>query len=259
ISGNDADEGGGVWVTGGTTAIEPDGDTPTEIVDNEADDYGGGIAADGGGLRVQDADIGTNEAGRGGGGIAVLDKGECDGCTYDVLGASVHDNDADEGGGLWIGRDLYLAFGEVADNHADDLGGAVYVEDAELLASDVQLRGNRAANGGAIAASGATVSADGVVFDTNSAAEAGAAVYVESSSELTLTDSSLQHNRVDGSGAIAIVGTGAFTSTGTTSYVDNDAHDVDVNNFLCEVVDDPDPFTCTGGVGTPCSPADQCL
>mmetsp|Transcript_33601 Transcript_33601/g.92069 ORF Transcript_33601/g.92069 Transcript_33601/m.92069 type:complete len:329 (+) Transcript_33601:370-1356(+) len=145
-----AGNGGGIFISGGTVAIET-----SQIFSNTASfgnegGAGGGIAIEGGTVNINDCAIHNNQAvSVFGGGIAVF------GGTVNINDCAIDNNQAKawEGGGIYIfgsGTVMTITSTSIYENTATN-GGGVYIGGyAATTVSNCTIRGNQAASGGGI-------------------------------------------------------------------------------------------------------------
>lgn len=197
IDGNTAEVGGGVYATGSTLDIEN-----SEITGNTASGDGGGLYvdglftfgtelsgstiggnsaangggaySDGGGLRLLDTTVTGNSATTQGGGLYLTG-----GLFTEVTGGSVSGNDADEGGGAYVGSvtvQVLLRSCLVTDNLASGgRGGGLLLEDlfaagsSRVIIDGCTFANNEAEEGGALYVLDSTVSAGNSIFWSDTA------------------------------------------------------------------------------------------
>jgi cysteine-rich repeat protein/predicted outer membrane repeat protein len=106
-----------------------------------------------------------------------IDIDDCD--EFFIRNSTVHTNDAGKGGGLFVvGTDITIEGCRFVDNHASDIGGAIYAQNSYVRLKNSILRGNSATmNGDGVAMSGtlSTLNAHHVTFYDNGG---GSAVYM---------------------------------------------------------------------------------
>jgi hypothetical protein len=146
--------------------------------------------------------------------------------TFD--GLEMDGNVAGGSGGAWYirGEGTYSVTDCVLSNNTTDWsGGAIDLEGAVTL-EDCELSGNSARFGGAIRVTGSdgSLTTDGVDFDSNEASRDGGAVYFESTTTGSLTDSSFTNN-VDDTGALDLE-SGASITVVNGDFSGNDPADV---------------------------------
>ncbi len=222
ISGNQAMEGGGIYVnvndvgsraqmTVGTASSEP------EIIANEATHNGGGIGLNNGDITIIHGKVTQNEAKNGGGvyvenGNVIIQKG------------IISHNEADvNGGGLYVynstqaSKDITFSGGAFVDNHAKN-GGGVCANGALNVKIDATIENNTASNGGGICLlNGAIMSfGDGLIFNnkaegasilttayqgtTESLNGVGGGIFMDSGTKLSFSEPhnmGLYNNRAD--------------------------------------------------------------
>ena len=171
IAGNVAqDDGGGVRVFESEARLERN-----VIEDNQSGDGGGGIRLSHLQSVLIDNVVRNNTSGNIGGGI------ELDNDSSSVRGGVVSGNTASIGGGLAITRAPFngcLVQGvDILDNEADE-GGGLYVADnfVPVTMRLLTIEGNQANRGAGLEVSATNFTLDHVVFDSNIASDAGGAI-----------------------------------------------------------------------------------
>ncbi len=142
FEGNSSAFGGGIKLHFGNVYIEN-----TVIRNNEATNYGGGLAIFGLHTDVvfNSGVISGNRTDNWGGGLYML----C-GSTGKFDNATIIENQADDGGGMFIGGNSQIDFsyGAIANNSADDYGGGVYLSGSnEKHFTNATITQNTADNG----------------------------------------------------------------------------------------------------------------
>jgi hypothetical protein len=118
ISGNSADDGGGVIVFSSFTM---NGGT---ISNNSASGYGGGgVRVDSGSFFMSGGAISGNSAGRWGGGVCVFS-------SFTMSGGTINGNSAGDGGGVWVDSDVRFVktSGTIDGTNRANRGRAVYAD-----------------------------------------------------------------------------------------------------------------------------------
>lgn len=128
ITGNQADNGGGVYISAGSLAIKG-----AVISGNEATDYGGGIYNDGGSVTFYSGSIESNSAHWYGGGV-FNNSGSFEmkdgACIKENSASNVSDVTLSDGGGVFVyGGSFTMSGGTISGNSTSGKGGAVYVFD----------------------------------------------------------------------------------------------------------------------------------
>lgn len=177
-----------------------------EISGNTAEE-GGGIYASGVTSITGDAVVSFNTATRGGG-LYWLGDGTLSGLT-------LRDNDAEEGGGAWLSGASY-SFDVTMDDNAATTGGGLYVEaEGDLSLSGAVATENVAETGGGVAiVAGGAVALSALTVEGNDAT-AAAGIYVLATSVL-LTDTTVSSNAATGSGGGVRADVGAVQLERTT-------------------------------------------
>jgi hypothetical protein len=231
---NTANYGGGVYVDEGSATL-----SGGQIVSNTANVEGGGVYVKSGGAFTQTgaSTITLNHAKNRGGGMYV-NQGD-----VKVEGGSIISNSAgDNGGGVYVDRgDVTLGGGQIAHNTADDHGGGVYVDETDAVFTQTEgtaIAYNQAQTGGGVRVDFGTVILGGQILGntaesgttgggglfngngsatlsgaqvvSNTAQERGGGIY--SYSALTLTNTTVSHNR-----ATNREGGGIFVNGGSAS------------------------------------------
>ncbi|WP_372899419.1 spondin domain-containing protein, partial [Stieleria sp.] len=210
--------GGGLFNLNGSLVV-----TDSEITANQASRAGGGIEQTGNAeLELRNVLLNDNRAGSAaaatpgnGGGIHISGDGNAL-----IVGGRIEGNTAvKEGGGLWNGGgtmtiDDAAIFGNTASGDAaDDGGGGIFNNGGDLVIINSSVSGNLAdgtsGSGGGLLSLGGDVSVSTSTFEFNGANRAGGGIEVIEGT-VTLTDSNLINNDVDGTatGGIAAPGNG---------------------------------------------------
>lgn len=170
---NSAETGGGIWLQASASA-----DAESRIHDNDAD-YGAGVALRAGvpGFDIATwtgATIDSNSAVLGGGGI-YLDTRVGVGAAVEVNGTVVRDNNAADGGGIYIeGEEIHpdavagLRVVEISGNVATGNGGGIWIDHVWVTIGDSSVTDNAArSGGGAYLSATATLDATSTGFAGN--------------------------------------------------------------------------------------------
>mmetsp|Transcript_39928 Transcript_39928/g.104917 ORF Transcript_39928/g.104917 Transcript_39928/m.104917 type:complete len:374 (+) Transcript_39928:369-1490(+) len=179
--------GGGIFISGGTVAIET-----SQIFSNTASFRdGGGIFISGGTVAIETSQIFSNTA-SGGGGIYIEGIG-----TVNIIGSTINNNQAVDGGGGF----------EIA-------GGSI------VNINDCAIHNNQAVSvfGGGIAVFGGTVNINDCAIDNNQAkAWEGGGIYIfGSGTVMTITSTSIYENTATNGGGVYIGGYAATTVSNCT-------------------------------------------
>ena len=117
-------------------------DAATEIADNHAETYGGGVGLDTGASWTGGV-VRDNVANSGGGGLSLSCSSSADSVT--LVQVEIRDNQADQGGGLDVGCSLHGVDLVITGNEADILGGGAWIERSSTL-SGGEIRDNVSKN-----------------------------------------------------------------------------------------------------------------
>lgn len=196
--GNTTGTGGGIYVKSGST-LEIYGNT---ISGNNAYE-GGGIYVVGS-LKIAGGKIANNQA-AGGGGIYTTG-------TLTITGGEISGNTVSEaGGGIWIASTEEAEISEctITENTADTFGGGIGVIDtASLKMSDSEISHNKAGSDGGGIASNGVLNLTGCEISYNSTGRAGGGLIQHISTKIgssTFTDVDFKNNTaVTNGGAIAL-------------------------------------------------------
>ena len=256
ISGNTAtSNGGGVYVTGSSSAFAMTGGTIGGTDSNTAT-YGGGVYVSDGSFKMSDtAKISGNEADDKGGGIYIK------GGTPIITGGTISKNKTkgsgatSDGGGIYVeGSALTMTGGTINENYAARVGGAICIENGESTAAvsleSLTITENEAGYGGGgifVCVEHGTFTMKDCTIDKNSG-QYGGGIYIDTttfimeggsiSNNVSEKDAGGFYNAVGvftaknvkingnksgaGGGGGAIVG-GTFTMQGSTSIDENNA------------------------------------
>jgi predicted outer membrane repeat protein len=143
VRNNTAVDGGGIASERGALTL-----IDCTVRDNNATQYGGGLDVSGGTAVLLNGDLAGNQAGLGGGGLAVFEPGEAR--LSSVTVSDNHTNDPQGnglGGGIYNTGLLALFNGTAVDSNGADQGGGVYNQSADLLMGDCTVSGNTAVLG----------------------------------------------------------------------------------------------------------------
>ncbi|MEM7437353.1 MAG: right-handed parallel beta-helix repeat-containing protein [Myxococcota bacterium] len=192
ITDNDAgDAGGGIFVVGSGAAVEDPrfialADTTVSL--NTATNSGGGIHTTGDVTLSGSTSIESNtvSAGNGGGIFQTATA------TLSVVGASILDNNAIAGAGIYNEGDLVIANGTVANNDASAEGGGIR-NDGTMNLSNATIRDNDAQFGAGVYQSDVgSMNAATCVFRRNDAQNDGGGVYA--GGDVTIADTTIADN-----------------------------------------------------------------
>lgn len=216
INGNKASgDGGGVYVASNASTFTMTGGTLSE---NEAGSSGGAFYVYDGKFIMDDGTISENTANVNGGGIYVTD-----GATVTMSGGTIGGNKASQdGGGVYItgnASTFTMNDGKIGDENIANIaqnGGGVYVKDnSTFTMSGGEIIGNTAKQdgGGVYSNNGKFIMSDGKISDENTA-QNGGGVYVADSSTFTMTAGEISNNKAIWGGGAYFKGKGTFTMTG---------------------------------------------
>ena len=174
---------------------------------------------------VDGASIHDNRADNGGGiAMEVAYDYECG--VYIYEGSSVYNNEAQNGGGVYIASQtvyagnegFHIEGGSIYDNSAEQSGGAVYVASGSAYISGGVLENNTAVNGGGIYVADGNVDMSGGSIQNNTADQNGGGLYLDGG-DFTMTDGSITRNTAADNGGGGYVSAGNVTIVdGTVSY-----------------------------------------
>ncbi|WP_248921888.1 Cna B-type domain-containing protein [Olsenella intestinalis] len=228
VIGNSADsDGAGVYSLG---TLNADG---CSIVRNRADDNGGGIYAESdASLDLSRANVSSNTARNEGGGLDL----RCP--TARLLQCSVNNNRSsdDDGGGFNVDRsDLLLTLEqtEVNDNYSGGghRGGGIFLNDGRVDVKGGSLSQNSAETGGAIFNNECAVTISGATLSGNVANEHGGGAITNGGS-LQLSDCTVDHNSAPGDGG-AIFSNDEDSVTATNCSFANNESTMSSGGALC--------------------------
>ncbi len=192
-----------------------------EITRNLAQDFGGGLYAHYGNIKLTDATITGNVSENGGGVYAQYGNVDIDGATLlsgNSAGTSGGAMDVENGvltmtdgtvenntasyGAVYLGNGSGSFTGSIIRQNSAKYGGGVYAQTADVsLLAGVTLRGNKAeGSGGAVYADSGLTTVDGALMTGNSATYGGA-VYADSG-QVELKSGSLLENSAEYGGAL---------------------------------------------------------
>ena len=220
ISGNTANEGGGLYVpgklliNGGTitnnTAKTAGGGVVIyitkdatiaggTITKNTATTHGGGIYAFQCGLNITGGTISGNTATGNGGGISV------EAATLTITGGTISNNTASEGGGIYEAGAAIVTIndGVISNNiltSTDQRGGAIHVASATLYLKGGFITGHNNSRG-AIYAGDSNVEMSGGEISNNNIS-LGGAYYLTSNAKLVISETAKIVNNTSGNGAV---------------------------------------------------------
>jgi hypothetical protein len=215
ISGNNAINGGGVFIWSGKFKMENG-----EISTNEAEDSGGGVYVYGT-FTMEKGEISTNEANVNGGGVYVASYG-----TFTMKNGKISGNETLEagGGGVFVDVDgtFTMEGGEISSNNAtitdpvNSYGGGVYVYQGTFtLKNTAVIKNNTAvtAGGGVWVTEDATFIMEGGEISRNTA-PAGGGVFVWYGT-FTMQGGEISYNNATGTVDAIYGGGGVYMHRGT--------------------------------------------
>ena len=209
IAGNQADNGGGIYIREGDVFV-----TNTTVSSNQSGADGGGIRHEGGEtVRIEKSVIRDNVAGRTGGGVFVR-------AALQVLDSTVSGNRARFGGGLAGGSKTLNAINtEIRDNDVGDgLGGGILVGDGGVSLRDAKVTGNLSGSGAGIHSVAGDIRLTSSTVLDNAAEDDGGGIF-NRSAKITLFSSEVVANRAGERGGGVFVGRGGslkFGDSGNT-------------------------------------------
>ena len=201
----DTNNGGGIFVYGGTFTIED-----CEITDNNAQ-KGGGLYVEQTTLLMKDTTISGSTATDEGGGMYVTNSNS----IFTMAGGEISDNRAySAGGGIYVkeSKQATISGTTISVNTANVDGGGVFVSDSAMLTVNGTITGNTAQQGGGVYIRGGTLTmSDTATINGNKASGDGGGVYVASNaSTFTMTGGTLSENEAGSSGGAVYVYDGKF-------------------------------------------------
>ncbi len=214
---NEASSGGGVWIG----SVELEGGS---FYSNTATS-GGGAYVDGGTLL--DAELRANTASSHGGGVSLDDDAS-------LLGCSVSDNYAPQGGGVSIRGDgvtvgahsTTAAATTIATNEAGNSGGGIAGLSVNSVSiSDTQVTDNTAYSGGGLYLFGSDLLyADALTISGNAANREGGGLYLDEVAEILISDLTVSDNQSGSNGGGGyIVDCSVDMTVDTLTLTGNDA------------------------------------
>ncbi len=207
-------DGGGLYFEGSGAASTLE---RVEILNNRADDLGGGLYA-GSTLTLRNATVSGNATNNRGGGLYAA------GGTLTVYDSTLAQNathlavDGD-GGALYTAVNTTISNTQILSNTANDDGGGLYTSAGVLSLTDSALNGNTTgagadADGGALYVNGnATLTR--VTLRGNTANRYGGGLY-RANGDITLNQSTLAENIAGNSGGALYMGGGTLTTANST-------------------------------------------
>ena len=122
----------------------------------------------------------------------------------------IGNNATQNGGSIWFNKRLYLYNVTISDSYAENFGGGMYNENAELIHNNLTFINNTALNGGGIYWNRNNINIHDMVFLNNTALQYGGAIYISKGGN-SLSNVNMTGNKAF-SGS-AIYSTAAFTLT----------------------------------------------
>ncbi|MDD2994163.1 MAG: InlB B-repeat-containing protein, partial [Pygmaiobacter sp.] len=221
ITGNAAENGGGVYVTGTFLSPSMPGNFAIaggKISGNTASASGGGVYVNRYGHMQQykNCSIENNFAENGGGVYVVGTKNDKI-SSFTMQGGSITENTAKNGGGLYFqGNASNMINGRIADNTASESGGGVFVADTSgslTVKNTSTISGNTAKNGGGVYVNGDLKLESGSIAN-NTASENGGGAYIDYGYGFTMSGGSVADNTANKNGGGVYAGSSAFIMTG---------------------------------------------
>ena len=214
ITGNAANNGGGVYVGAGTVTMGEG----AKIDGNSAAYSGGGVyintqlasrTDDDAVLKMDGGTISNNTAASGGGIGSVLyaESPDPDYTVIEIENGTITGNHATVwGGGIEVNNGkVSITDSEISNNDAVNNGGGIFASGNKTTVElkDTAITGNNAQNGGGVSASGqATVTMNGGEISNNTASNYGGGILVSSGSEFTMDSGEISHNNASMGGGI---------------------------------------------------------
>ena len=171
---NNATNGGGVYVNGGRFTM-----TGGHLENNSSTQNGGGVYVNGGSFTMTGGYFDSNSATENGGGVYVT------GGTFNMSGGVINNNTATEnGGGVYVnGGTLTMTGGTIQVNTATN-GGGVYVNGGTLTMTGGTMQSNNAENGGGVYVAGGSFDISDGRIDANTATQNGGGIYAATNIKL---------------------------------------------------------------------------
>ena len=220
ISGNTADDGGGVYVMsdGSTFTMSDD----AVISENTASNNGGGVYVKSGKFTMSGGEISNNTAEWYGGGVYEDNSG-----TFGMSGdAVISGNTADYGGGVYVFGGQFTMSGDavISGNTADYGGGvSVYSSGTFEMSGNAAISGNTAVSGGGVSVySSGTFEMSGDAVISGNTAPKGGGVYL-SSGMFEMSGGEISVNTASNNGGGVYVSGGEFTMSGDAVISGNTA------------------------------------
>jgi hypothetical protein len=204
------DGGGGLYVSGNAVVTLNGG----QIIDNTANNNGGGVYLYEGDLTLNGAHILSNTAERYGGGVYMTGMGPS---FFTQTGTSVIAyNSADVGGGIHEdgGYNVALLGGQILSNTAQVAGG-MQLEQSNALLSNMEIRGNTATDGdgGGVYITWGSPTISNCQIISNTAYDNGGGVYLRFGSVMLEEGQILNNTAVSGGGVFVYAGTATLNGT----------------------------------------------
>ncbi len=177
----------------------------TDIANNRAAQHAGGLFAYGSFISMTDSSIVSNTAvSDDAGGMWLIE-----GCTVHLVGCSLDNNSAAQGGGAIDADDALISLERTGmrGNSASESGGAMNVTESEVLIEDSTISDNTGKFGGGLGIGGGSViTLTDSTLDHNESDYGGGLILSEASRAI-LVDATLQYNTaITSGGAIGVYG-----------------------------------------------------
>ncbi|MCP4543362.1 MAG: hypothetical protein GY832_40125 [Chloroflexi bacterium] len=216
IVNNSASEyGGGMYIDGGNATL-----SETQVISNSAFSGGGMLVRDGS-VMLSETQVVSNSAGRNGGGVTV----EGYNATLNVSGGLIYSNTASYGGGVYIWESRATLNGtHVVSNSASVGGGVYFASDKTVTLNRTQIVNNSASDdGGGVHVSRGSATLSGTQIVGNSAYYDGGGVNIVGGGSATLNETQVVNNSAQYGGGMYIY-KGSATLSGT-QVINNSARD----------------------------------
>ena len=195
IESNSASNAGGIGVyINGKVVLEN-----STVSSNRALRYGGAVRLREGELIISTGSMINNEAALKGGCLF----GEVS-SVFASTNCSLRDNGADIGGCLYLDKQTQASFRDsvIENSTAAGEGGAVFLEDSEMMAQASTFRGNEATVGGSISAKNASLQLTESAFADDKGTLIGGSIAADQNTTLLILDTSLSRARASRGGSI---------------------------------------------------------
>lgn len=220
VTGNEAKLGGGMRTFRALLEIEN-----SQISNNIAQQYGGGIYSDGDSLQISYSNIDSNKTTTYQGGGLFIEK-----AFVQIKGGSIKGNAAkQDGGGILFRNNSYGTMEEVdiSKNSSPRNGGGIYLAGNSDPTKQFQFtkgtfENNEAFSGGGIYLNSTSPKFDNVSFNGNITTDAGAGLMVSAGAYPTLSNSRFEKNKAASGGGL-FSQNGASATLNNVSFLENEA------------------------------------